>query len=178
LDEDEEIEAPRSDSPRPEPLPSRSSSPTTQSCPDAVLNKSTPDACAGDWTKESGTAKHYVADVSIEVDQPPLTVEKEEESDGNSTIEGSITSYDEIIEVVPKSKSKSSPLHGNKAVDHGYNPTRLSNPEPYEGWDSLLTELRASGLILKDGNGDNFSRKDESSCSYGSESFESENDDT
>jgi hypothetical protein len=41
-----------------------------------------------------------------------------------------------------------------------------------------LTELRASGLILKDGNGDNFSRKDESSCSYGSESFESENDDT
>jgi hypothetical protein len=74
-------------------------------------------------------------------------------------------------------------VKNGKAADHGYNPTRLSNPEPYKGWDSLLTELRASGLILRDG--DDVSPKeeeggveeevddDDSSCSYGSASFDS-----
>jgi hypothetical protein len=98
---------------------------------------------------------------------------KEEESnDSSSTPEGSITSFDNVVFDV---KNK-------KAADHGYNPTRLSNPEPYKGWDSLLTELRASGLILRDG--DDVSPKeeeegagedvdDDSYCSYGSASFDS-----
>jgi len=177
--DDDEVLTPRRDSPTPEPLPSRSPSPT-QSCLDSALNKSTPDAYIGAGygakNKESDTAKHVEdegqikiqsSSESVEVDPPPFTVKEDEESNGNSSIEGSITSYDEIIEVVlPNTKT---PLPGKKAVDHGYNPTRLSNPEPYEGWDSLLTELRASGLILRDEE-----NSSSSSCSYGSDSFESE----
>ena len=37
-----------------------------------------------------------------------------------------------------------------KRSDSQYNPTRLSNPDPYQGWDTLLLELRASGKILRD----------------------------
>ena len=94
---------------------------------------------------------------------------EEESSDSSSTPEGSITSFDNV--------------KNNKAADHGYNPTRLSNPEPYNGWDSLLTELRASVLILRDGDdvspkeeervGEDVDNDDDSSCSYGSASFDS-----
>jgi len=111
--------------------------------------------------------------VEGEGDQPASTkvfLKEEESSDSSSTSEGSITSFDNVFEA-----------KNNKAADHGYNPTRLSNPEPYKGWDSLLTELRASVLILRDG--DDVSPKDEervgedvdddSSCSYGSASFDS-----
>ena len=110
--------------------------------------------------------------VKEEGDQPASTKvcsKEEESSDSSSTSEGSIASFNNVFDV----------KKNNKAADHGFNPTRLSNPEPYKGWDSLLTELRASGLILRDG--DDVSPKeeeegdvdDDSSCSYGSASFDS-----
>jgi len=69
--------------------------------------------------------------------------------DSLNTTSSSSSSSDE--EEVPKNKS-----------DSQYNPTRQSNPDPYQGWDTLLLELRASGKILRDGSSDS------SSSSYSS----------
>jgi hypothetical protein len=58
-----------------------------------------------------------------------------------ATLPGSITSFDEEV----KFERERSPAN--------YDPTRLTrifNPEPYKGWDALLTELKASGRILRD----------------------------
>eukprot|EP01082_Thalassiosira_pseudonana_P005445 g5082.t1 g5082 contig18:601648-604748(-) len=63
------------------------------------------------------------------------------------SIPGSISSYDEVEHIptdfVREDENKIRP-------STSYNPTRKTNPEPYEGWDSLLTELIASGRILQD----------------------------
>lgn len=174
LDDDTQTETPRSKESCPSPTPS---------CLDSVLNRSTPEV---NGPKESDISKlvesrspdkifsssKSVAKEEDDQQTSPKVFLKEEESSGSSsTPEGSITSFDNVFE-----------MKNNKAADHGYNPTRLSNPEPYKGWDSLLTELRASGLILRDG--DDVSPKeeaeaveeeevDDSSCSYGSASFDS-----
>ncbi|KAK1739046.1 hypothetical protein QTG54_010362 [Skeletonema marinoi] len=189
LNDDDEVETPRTDSPTPQPLPSRSTPSPTQSCLDTVLNQSTPEVCAEDRPKEAATPLKDGSPINVsslsksvdedeDVNQPPFTVKEEEYTVGNSSIEGSITSYDEIIEVTRPPPNRT-PLPTGQQT--GYNPTRLSNPEPYEGWDSLLTELRASGLILRDGNEDKEKSPNEeadesssSSGSYGSDSFESE----
>eukprot|EP00986_Skeletonema_menzelii_P013450 scaffold7852_cov151-Skeletonema_menzelii.AAC.15 len=188
---DDEVETPRTDSPTPQPLPSRSTTPSpTQSCLDSILNKSTLDACikrgrGEDGSKDSDEATPPLKDESEspikvyslskssvvqEVEQPPFSPNESDSS--HSSIEGS--------KPPPPNKT---PLPTGKEI--GYNTHRLSNPQPYEGWDSLLTELRASGLILRDGNDDGEKSPkeeeeeeegddDESSCSYGSDSFESE----
>ena len=198
-EDDDEVETPRTDSPTPEPLPSRSSTPSpTQLCVDSLLlNKSsTPEVATSkecDATKplkEESPIKVYSLSKTVEVDQqPPFTVKEEDDesdisssssSSSSSSIEGSITSYDEIMEVPSNNKSPLPTSKEEVVVDHGYNPTRLSNPEPYQGWDSLLSELRASGLILRDDNNEDESLKEdessESSDSYESD-FESDEDD-
>jgi len=104
--------------------------------------------------------------------------EQENQSHGGTTsssiqeevsLPGSITSFDEIECIDEMQPSKSS--------SH-VNPTRLSNPEPYQGWDVLLTELQESGLILRDRESttshETGSENDVSVSSYGSGSFESE----
>jgi hypothetical protein len=70
----------------------------------------------------------------------------------------------------------------NKLVESSRSEVMIFSPSKSVGWDSLLTELRASGLILRDGD-DVISPKeeegveeevdDDSSCSYGSASFDS-----
>lgn len=63
------------------------------------------------------------------------------------SIPGSMTSYDEVEHIptdfVREDENKIRP-------STSYNPTRKTNPEPYEGWDSLLRELIAPGRILQD----------------------------
>lgn len=71
------------------------------------------------------------------------------------SLPGSLTSADEEFDCKPSSFK--------------YNPTRLSNPDPYKGWDALLTELKASGRTLQDSD----STDNSSASSYGSNSFES-----
>ena len=68
-----------------------------------------------------------------------------ESNDDEVSVPGSITSYDEVVECNPNVVDR------QRKSSSGFNPTRLSNPDPYEGWDVLLTELQASGRILKDG---------------------------
>mmetsp|Transcript_3711 Transcript_3711/g.6774 ORF Transcript_3711/g.6774 Transcript_3711/m.6774 type:complete len:366 (+) Transcript_3711:1-1098(+) len=86
------------------------------------------------------------------------------------SVPGSITSFDEV-ECIRT-------LYDESESSHQHNPTRVSNPGPYEGWDVLLTELQASGLILRDNESktsqDNNLDSDGSVSSYGSGSFESE----
>lgn len=67
------------------------------------------------------------------------------------TLPGSIVSFDEEV----KFKSDRSAMK--------YDPTkytRVFNPEPYKGWDALLTQLKASGRVLRDSESTNRGRCD------------------
>ena len=73
-------------------------------------------------------------------------IEAETTSSGNTS-----TSLDSL-NTTSSSSSSSDEEVPKKRSDSQYNPTRLSNPDPYQGWDTLLLELRASGKILRDGS--------------------------
>ena len=74
------------------------------------------------------------------------------------SISARLTSHDEVECIPPKREEEASSCQ--------YNPTRRSNPDPYHGWDRLLTELRSSGRILNDN----------SLCSYDSSNFQESGD--
>ena len=174
LDDDTQTETPRPKESCPSPTPTPRSTPEVNGPREAETNKLVESSRSDDMIFSPSKSV-----VKEEGDEPTSikVFSKEEESSSSdsgssSTSEGSITSFDNVFDA----------KKNNKAADHGYNPTRLSNPEPYKGWGSLLTELRASGLILRDG--DDVSPKEEeegagedvdedSSCSYGSASFDS-----
>ena len=79
----------------------------------------------------------------------------ETDSSDDESVPGSITSHDEIVEISNKvSPSDELKESSDRTPLEKYNPTRMSNPDPYERWDVLLTELRASGRILRDGVSD------------------------
>ena len=62
-------------------------------------------------THESPVKVYSLSNAVEEEDQLPYTVKEEYESVGNSSIEGSITSYDEVIEVThPPPKKNSLPI--------------------------------------------------------------------
>ncbi len=76
---------------------------------------------------------------------------QERNAEDESTLPGSIASFDEEV----KFKSDRSAMN--------YDPTkctRVFNPEPYKGWDALLTQLKASGRVLRDSVSTNRGRCD------------------
>lgn len=70
-------------------------------------------------------------------------------------------------ESLPGSLASADEVFDCNLLSYKYNPTRIHNPEPYWGWDALLSELKASGRTLRDGDS-----SDGSISSYGSKSFE------
>jgi hypothetical protein len=140
LPDDDKVETPRTDSPTPQPLPSRSTPSPIQSCLDTVLNQSTPEACAEDRPKEAATPLKDVSPINVyslsksvdddeHVNQPPFTVKEADEPVGNSSIELSITYYDEIVGVTHPPPNMTLCLLANKlaTIQHDYpiqSPTR------------------------------------------------------
>ena len=93
-----------------------------------------------------------------EVEDNNVDIEHETTSSGSGNTSTSLDS----LNTTTSSSSSSDEHDVSKRSDSQYNPTRLSNPDPYQGWDTLLLELRASGKILRDGSSDS------SSSSYSS----------
>lgn len=79
-------------------------------------------------------------------------------------------SYIEDEESLPGSLASADEVFDCNSLSYKYNPTRIHNPEPYRGWDALLSELKASGRTLRDGDS-----SDGSISSYGIKSFEGDN---
>ena len=79
-------------------------------------------------------------------------------------------SYIEDEESLPGSLASADEVFDCNSSSYKYNPTRIHNPEPYRGWDALLSELIASGRTLRDDDS-----SDGSISSYGIKSFEGDN---
>jgi len=80
-------------------------------------------------------------------------IEHETTSSGSGNTSTSLDS----LNTTSSSSSSDEEVDLKKKSDSQYNPTRQSNPDPYQGWDTLLLELRASGKILRDGSSDSSS---------------------
>jgi len=93
-----------------------------------------------------------------------VDIEHETTSSGSGNTSTSLDSLN-----TTSSSSSSDKEEIPKRADSQYNPTRLSNPDPYQGWDTLLLELRASGKILRDGSSDSSSSSYSSNFSGGEE---------
>jgi len=97
-------------------------------------------------------------------DNNNVDIEHETTSSGSGNTSTSLDSLN-----TTSSSSSSDKEEIPKRADSQYNPTRLSNPDPYQGWDTLLLELRASGKILRDGSSDSSSSSYSSNFSGGEE---------
>ena len=86
--------------------------------------------------------------------------EKEESSDDiehETTSSASGNTSTSLDSLNTTSSSSDEDVSKKRSENSQYNPTRLSNPDPYQGWDTLLLELQASGKILRDGSSDSSS---------------------